>query len=108
MFEKHHYLILGILSLSLSYIMFTGQQYFSIVSMLGLFALAILAMVFFLFPHIWPSRMNDKKIFFALFALLAILAIYEYLFDLVPPNALNSIGYESFLVAISTAISIIG
>ncbi|MDE1846331.1 MAG: hypothetical protein KGH53_03575 [Candidatus Micrarchaeota archaeon] len=108
MIEKQHYLIFGILSLSLSYIMFTGQQYFSIPAMLGLFALALLAMAFFLFPHIYPDRVHDRKILLALFALLAILALYEYLFDLIPPNALGPIGFDAFLVAISTAISILG
>ncbi|MDE1869531.1 MAG: hypothetical protein KGH71_00915 [Candidatus Micrarchaeota archaeon] len=108
MFGKHHYIILGILSLSLSYIMFTGEQYLSLPAMLGLFALAMLGMVFFLFPHIYPDKMHDKKIFFSLFALMLVLGIYEYLFDLVPPNALNSLGYESFLVAISSVISMIG
>src|SRR5574337_974325 len=106
MFAKHHYILLGILSLSLSYVMFTGQQYFSQLAMAGLFALALIATVLFIAPHINPKRMENHLVFYGFIGAIVILGLFEYLFNLALPQLLLRIGYEALLLGIATCISI--
>ncbi|MGI0141423.1 MAG: hypothetical protein ACREBF_02100 [Candidatus Micrarchaeales archaeon] len=108
MFAKHHYILLGIIALCLSYVMFTGEQYFSEAATAVLFVLAILAAILFFIPHLYPHKIKSPKVFFFLLALIVILGAYEFAFNLVPSGALLHIGYEAILLAISSAISIYG
>lgn len=108
MLVKHWYLLLGLFALCISYVMFTGEQYFSIAAMVVLFILAIIAALLFLLPHLYPRKSENPKIFFSFLIAIIILTVYEYAFNLVPGQALLQIGYELMLLLIATGISIYG
>ncbi|MDE1850628.1 MAG: hypothetical protein KGH54_02425 [Candidatus Micrarchaeota archaeon] len=108
MFARHYYLLLGILSLCLSYVLFTGQQYFSLGAMLGLFALTIISAALFILPHIYPRRIENPRLFWGFLLAVLALAAYECIFNLVSPDFGLSISGTAVLVAAATGISVAG
>jgi uncharacterized membrane protein len=107
--KKVLYLIIGIVSLSFAYILFTQQQNFSLIAMSGIFALALLSGILFVFPHLSPSFSKRFRVIFpSLTILSAILILYEYFFDLPSPGLLLGAAGPVFYVSLATAISLIG
>ncbi len=103
------YLIIGIVSLSFAYILFTQQQNFSIIAMSGIFALALLSGILFVFPHMTETFSKKFKLIFPVVTLLsAILILYEYFFDLPSPGLLLGAAGPVFYVSLATSVSIIG
>ncbi|MDE1851775.1 MAG: hypothetical protein KGH69_03755 [Candidatus Micrarchaeota archaeon] len=105
------YLALAVVALGLSYLLFTNQQYFSVSGSLGIFAIALVALVSFLAP----SRLGrDAKLegavlyaFAAIAIVLAILSAYEFVVDVPAPNIVQSVSTPLFLVSAASVFSII-
>lgn len=108
MLGKHWYFLLGIFALGSSYIFFTNQQYLSPVAMLGIFAFAIIALAIFLLPHLKPHLAGDKKTFLIMLSSVVVLAVYEYVFNLVPPGGTVTILKVAGLVTMAMLISVGG
>lgn len=103
---KEYYLLLGLLALCLSYVMFTGQQYFSALAMDGLFLLAIIAVAAFLIPYLDHHIEKKPSVFFFMLVLTVVIAVLEYSYLLLYPGVITAIGFEAVLLAVSVSLSI--
>ncbi len=102
------FLSIGVVSLSLSYILFTNQQYFYLPSLLALFALALLAAVLFMFTPRLASSKNRNAYLLASVALVAAITAYETVFSRPDSPTLAFVFHVGFLVCAATAISVLG
>lgn len=106
--EKQYWLLLGMADLFLSYLLFTGQQYFSAFALVGIFAMALLASAAIIIPGASERYGGDRRLFLAMFAASALLAVCEALFDRIPSGAFTYITIAVMLISAATAVTIVG
>jgi|GEM_PF-975608 uncharacterized membrane protein len=104
----------AIVWLSLSYLLFTNQQYFSVISMLIIFAMAAAAFVVFLFTYKYTdsgslvsSVKTDRRIVLLLIVITAFV-VFEIIFNNPGPSSFGQIAPVLLLVFGGVAISIVG
>lgn len=90
--KKSIFLLVGIADLMLSYILFTGQQYFSLLAMLCIIGIILMGLLMILLPYYYRpegDRSKHRKQFATLIALSLIsitLLCYESYYDLMATN----------------------
>lgn len=108
--KRSVFLSVGIANLLLSYVLFTGQQYFSLIAMLGIVGISIIGLVMILMLYYYNSEkkglFQDNKLTILLALSLAsfFLLAYEAYYDLLWTNISNAISYNFFIVAAATII----
>ncbi len=107
------FLSFAIVCLALSYVLFTGQEYFSVVSMIIIFIIVISAFLIFLLSYIYSSlgslvlnHKADRRIILC-FAIVIALIIFEAYFDS-GSSSIGQIPVVIILVSTGVGISIAG
>ncbi len=109
MLQKWPFLVLGIVALSFSFVLFSGQQYFSPYAMAGLLLLGLIAGLLFLYPHHnMKGSMTINIAIIATLVVIALLVFYGYAFDLPPPGSILSAVGPVFYVSLATVVTIAG
>jgi uncharacterized membrane protein len=104
----------AIVWLSLSYVLFTGQQYFSVLALVLLFLVALSSAVVFVACYRYSvagslvSSVKTDRIVVGLLVGITLLALIEAIFDSVAPSFYSSIPVVLALVAGGVAVSIVG
>lgn len=106
--KKALLLALAIIDLSLSYVLFTNQQYFSIFSMIGIFVLAFLALAAFLIPKYSHDEGKIKNYLVLIILISVIISLYEIMVDVGLPQFLLPAIKPLVLVSFGAIISIAG
>jgi hypothetical protein len=101
-------LSIAIISLCFSYFLFTNQQYFSVISMVAIFVLALLAAFLFLKADEISSYPNKKNYLIVSAAILIFITIYEVLYSH-PTGDEETFALQVIaIVTIATLISLCG
>ena len=106
--EKTYWLLLGIVSLYLSYLLLTLQQYFSAAAAVGIFALAIISSIILLVPFASERTGKDWRAFLLMAIAAVLLIIYELVFDRVPSATFGFAMYALMLISAAALVSVLG
>jgi uncharacterized membrane protein len=101
-------LSIAIISLCLSYFLFTNQQYFSVISMISIFIFALLSAFLFLKADEISSRPNKETYLIVSAAILIFFTVYEVLYSHPTGDEETFALHVLFLVSIATLISLGG
>ncbi len=97
---------LGAIDIGLAYLLFTNQQYFSLIATLGLFALTGIGL--FLLIATWAiRRMNSVAMLAAAALASAALIAYEAVFDITPLPVFLAIAYSCIFVFAAAIASVL-
>jgi uncharacterized membrane protein len=105
---KSIFLSVGLISLSLSYLLFNNQQYFSMPSMVALFVLALLAAIFFIFAQTLAVNKNKRLLLAGSMLLIAAIAFYELSFSHVTFQDLSFAIGVAMVVFAASLVSAVG
>ena len=104
-------LSIAIIWLSLPYILFTGQQLFSVFALILIFLIALASAIIFLVFYKYNLEASSKRTKILIIILIAIVSIFiffEAYFNAPPLSIYKSFALVVLLVSAATAISIAG